>query len=61
MNQDVKFPQKVWSTYDYIDLIMDVICGLLDKNPEKRLSAKEALSHRLFKEAKNYMRKMGAQ
>lgn len=56
MKQDLSFSEEKWYSYDHFQSIREVLEGLLNKNPDKRKSAKKALEHHLFKLAKMDMR-----
>eukprot|EP00347_Sterkiella_histriomuscorum_P000549 403375425 len=49
MSQELQFNHQVWSNYENILLIKEVLEGLLNRDMTKRWSAKKALKHDLFK------------
>lgn len=58
MAQELSFNEPIWQAYEHFQDIKEVLEGLLQKNPENRLSVKKAIQHPLFKLVKMNMRDM---
>ena len=56
IQQELSFKDRIWDKYDHFIEIQQVLEGLLNKDPARRISAKKALKHPLFKLAKMDMR-----
>ena len=52
VSQEVSFDLPVFQTFFHLSDLQQLLKGLLDKNPLTRISASDALKHRIFKLAK---------
>lgn len=52
MQQQLNYDLAVFQTFHYLEDLKELLNGLLEKNPNKRISASEALKHKIFKLAK---------